>query len=500
MILMISENDQIIGADDEFLGGDTLENLKTTFPSMQVFSLQTGNDEFEFELNGKDYIVKKLKIILDNGPANIYQFNNEYSAKINSTDTNVMQNLEIEEVKIESPEKSDKLSIDNNSLNLDANSLSFEQIASEPIQELSIDDTPNETPTQELSFDDNLLGNDLLNADNNSLTLDSTPEPIQELSIDDTPNETPTQELSFGDNLLGDDLLNSNNNSLTLDSTPEPIQELSIDDTPKIDIDNGLTIEIDSEPSLDLEISDETPIQESSTNELDISNDLSLDLGIEENKNDDMPSLDFGFDNMEESSEHIDIEISKDDIKIELDNASKELSIDMDTIQTFFKDFIQQIFDEKDIFFNAITNNDYDTLHKSAHKLKGVALNLRVNKFASLFKSIDDLAKEHKNIKTIDNILNNLYQVLEDLEQSSNNGLTINKVIADDEKLMLLNAFNQFLDTIKQKDAQTIKKELLNSYQLIPIEKIKKVQELNKDNEIINFVISLQEQIKKELR
>ena len=213
-----------------------------------------------------------------------------------------------------------------------------------------------------------------------------------------------------------------------------------------------------------------------------------------------MPSLDFGFDNMEESSEHIDIEISKDDIKIELDNASKELSIDMDTIQTFFKDFIQQIFDEKDIFFNAITNNDYDTLHKSAHKLKGVALNLRVNKFASLFKSIDDLAKEHKNIKTIDNILNNLYQVLEDLEQSSNNGLTINKVIADDEKLMLLNAFNQFLDTIKQKDAQTIKKELLNSYQLIPIEKIKKVQELNKDNEIINFVISLQEQIKKELR
>ena len=461
MILMISENDQIIGADDEFLGGDTLENLKTTFPSMQVFSLQTGNDEFEFELNGKDYIVKKLKIILDNGPANIYQFNNEYSAKINSTDTNVMQNLEIEEVKIESPEKSDKLSIDNNSLNLDANSLSFEQIASEPIQELSIDDTPNETPTQELSFDDNILGNDLLNLDNNSLTLDST---------------------------------------------PEPIQELSIDDTPKIDIDNGLTIEIDSEPSLDLEISDETPIQESSNNNLDISNDLSLDLGIEENKenkenkNDDMLSLDFGFDNMEESSEYNDIEISKDDIKIELDNASKELSIDMDTIQTFFKDFIQQIFDEKDIFFNAITNNDYETLHKSAHKLKGVALNLRVNKFASLFKSIDDLAKEHKNIKTIDNILNNLYQVLEDLEQSSNNGLTINKVIADDEKLMLLNAFNQFLDTIKQKDAQTIKKELLNSYQLIPIEEIKKVQELNKDNEIINFVVSLQEQIKKELR
>ena len=76
MILIISENDQIIGADEEFLGLDSLENLKLTFPSMDIFTLQSSEGEFEFEYNNENYIVDKQSVILDNQNANIYYFKN----------------------------------------------------------------------------------------------------------------------------------------------------------------------------------------------------------------------------------------------------------------------------------------------------------------------------------------------------------------------------------------------------------------------------------------
>ena len=51
MILILSETDQILGADEEFLKGDSLENLKTSFPSMTIFSLQSETNNFKFDLS-----------------------------------------------------------------------------------------------------------------------------------------------------------------------------------------------------------------------------------------------------------------------------------------------------------------------------------------------------------------------------------------------------------------------------------------------------------------
>ena len=209
-------------------------------------------------------------------------------------------------------------------------------------------------------------------------------------------------------------------------------------------------------------------------------------------------SLDLGL-----SSNNISIDISKETIKEELEKASIELEIDKETIKEFFEDFKQQILDEKEIFYQSLENKDYESLHKSAHKLKGVGLNLRLEKLGNIFKEIDELSKDKEDISTIKQYLDTLYSIIESLNQVSNlntiNSLTITINIAQDDKKELLKSLNNFLESIKDKDIQEIKEEINNAFFIVPIEELKIANELNSKNELISFIETIQNLINKEV-
>jgi len=59
-----------------------------------------------------------------------------------------------------------------------------------------------------------------------------------------------------------------------------------------------------------------------------------------------------------------------------------------DLILEFTHDFITQCHDEKESFQKAIEAGDIQTVNTTAHKLKGVAANLRIENLRELLKKI----------------------------------------------------------------------------------------------------------------
>ena len=370
MILIISENDQIIGADEEFLEDKGLDYIKENFPSMSIFLLQSENGTFNFTYNEKEYIVTKHPITMDITNANLYCF------EIPKDNMETQSNQETQPI-IE-PKKNN-----NDSLN---------------------------TPFLEEN----------------------------EISSLDTLKQTNSE----------DSLAN---------------QELNFET---------------ASPSND------------SNNEMELDLDLGFD-SLTESK-----GIDIGVDGSNDGV----ISISKEEIEADLKQASQELGIDNATLQEFFKDFKQQLVDEKEIFFKAIENKDYETLHKSSHKLKGVALNLRLNKFAELLKNSDNLAKEKADITKIQKIIENIYSAIGENKETENSSITIETNLNDDEKTILLKAVVNFLEEIQTKDLESIKEEILNAYNIVPIKEFKDIEKIDNLNEANNFITNLIEKIKKEIK
>ena len=305
--------------------------------------------------------------------------------------------------------------------------------------------------------------------------ISTQPEPKLETETLETPTLQPEseEELNLSFELGEEPSLNS--------LEPAPKEEQPQQTTEELNLDLGLAEE---EPT---PISKEKQTQQTEVvPDLDLDLDLGLDLDLEESETDTAPQFN-------------DISISKEDIEKELENASRELGIDKDTILQFFEDFKQQISDEKEPFFTAIQTQNFESLHKSAHKLKGVALNLRLEKFGSLFKTIDELAKNHHKIQTIENTLKNLYQVLEELNNQETKTITISKEFSADEKKILFKSLVEFLEEIKNKNIETIKEELLNAYQMIPVEEFKESSKIKDKNELLNLITFIQEELKKEM-
>ena len=373
MILIISENDQIIGSDEEFLNGQTLENLKESFPSLSLFALQAEeSDVFDFEYNEKQYYVNKHKIIIESQNAYLYLF-----------------------------AKTDEKNIDS-SLNEKAILPSINEIKEEKITE---SEPKQEPASAELDLD---LG---------------------------TPSEEPKEEVSL---------------------------ELGLDTEPK---------------------------QEPASAELD------LDLGT--------PS-----EEPKEEEEDIPIKISKEEIEHDLEQASQDLGIPKDMLMEFFNDFKQQLLDEKEIFLTAIKNNDYETLHKSAHKLKGVALNLRLAKCGDLLRTTDDFSKQKEDIKKISKLLNTIYAsltdrpILDSLDSikttEKNNILELDKEMSDKDKKVLFKTLIDFLESVKGLDVNTLKAQLKAAYALVPIKSLKEIDTIA-DDKTKEFVNELQKSLKKEI-
>ncbi len=436
MILIIAD-EQIIGADEEFMKGESLEKLKIDFPSMALFTLQNEEEKsFEFEYEDKTYQVTKYPIVMDTTDAHIYFFNDNLNSSQNQETPFIEKPTNFKE--------EETLKVEDSSFG---------------IEEESKSDTLS------------LGGLD----EEQGFNISTQPEPKLETETLETPTLQPESEeelnLSFG---LGEE---PSLNSLE----PAPQEKQTQQTTEELNLDLGLAEE---EPT---PISKEKQTQQTEVvPDLDLDLDLGLDLDLEESETDTAPQFN-------------DISISKENIEKELENASRELGIDKDTILQFFEDFKQQISDEKEPFFTAIQTQNFESLHKSAHKLKGVALNLRLEKFGSLFKTIDELAKNHHKIQTIENTLKNLYQVLEELNNQETKTITISKEFSADEKKILFKSLVEFLEEIKNKNIETIKEELLNAYQMIPVEEFKESSKIKDKNELLNLITFIQEELKKEM-
>lgn len=72
----------------------------------------------------------------------------------------------------------------------------------------------------------------------------------------------------------------------------------------------------------------------------------------------------------------------------QLERAANELSLPVDLIEEFVNDFIVQANEEKQTFIDACKRGDIDTIHKTGHKLKGAASNLRIIPLAETLEEI----------------------------------------------------------------------------------------------------------------
>jgi HPt (histidine-containing phosphotransfer) domain-containing protein len=156
-----------------------------------------------------------------------------------------------------------------------------------------------------------------------------------------------------------------------------------------------------------------------------------LELVEEEGKKEEKPQgpiiLQFE-DDFEEVRELLreDTERARQKVKEELQKASLELGIPEDLGADLFKDLINQIMGEKKYFRRILKAGDYDELHKTAHKLKGAALNLRLSQIALILKMIDEYSKRREPIDTIANLVDSFYQFMEKVKD-------VDKIIGKEE-------------------------------------------------------------------
>ena len=68
--------------------------------------------------------------------------------------------------------------------------------------------------------------------------------------------------------------------------------------------------------------------------------------------------------------------------------ASSELGLPLELIIEFTHDFIAQAHEEEETFYDACRAGDIDTIHRTAHKLKGVASNLRIVPLAETLEEL----------------------------------------------------------------------------------------------------------------
>lgn len=84
-----------------------------------------------------------------------------------------------------------------------------------------------------------------------------------------------------------------------------------------------------------------------------------------------------------------DLEFS-DDYLYDPQIAADELGLPVDLIEEFIGDFIKQAHEFKEQLFNAIKNEDFDTIKVLSHKLKGVAANLRIEDSFEVLRNVNE--------------------------------------------------------------------------------------------------------------
>ncbi len=164
----------------------------------------------------------------------------------------------------------------------------------------------------------------------------------------------------------------------------------------------------------------------------------------------------------------------------DLKKASKDLGIDITTLRNLFDTLLEQIEENKENFKNALIEKNYDKLHKTAHLLKGAALNLRLSNIALILKTIDEESKKSAPIEKIEYLINQFYTFIDKIKENEKN--TVNETkIPEHIKNLIIETIKNYLTTQNEKkfkkDLRYIEK-LLNT----KINSVEELQNLLKDN------------------
>jgi HPt (histidine-containing phosphotransfer) domain-containing protein len=262
---------------------------------------------------------------------------------------------------------------------------------------------------------------------------------------------------------------------------PEPIEEIPLEIKPKIEP----TL---PEPEKSLEIEPKEVLEEIKTAPL--TEEISLEIRPEEKtipqKEEkktsqqleltiaEAPSIQIEFeDEFEEIKRELSVPIDEFNKKVEeeLKKAAQELGIDEKMTFELYKDLLQQIKDEKDVIYRNLNLKNYEELHKSYHKLKGAALNLRLSTIALILKNLDELSKKEEDIKTLEEFTNKLYEFLE-RKPSQEVKKEVN--IPEYVKMLIIQIINDYLENQNELQFHKDKRYIENILNI----KIKSIEDL----------------------
>ena len=140
-------------------------------------------------------------------------------------------------------------------------------------------------------------------------------------------------------------------------------------------------------------------------------------------------------------------------VDTELKKASEELGIDYNELKNWYGQLIEQIIEEKNSIYKFLKEKDYNNLHKSYHKLKGAALNLRLSKIAIILKKLDELSKNRENIEKIKQITDDFYHLIEETPNNEKNQAVINGIKTTDRYIedIVIKTIQTYLETQDEK-------------------------------------------------
>ena len=161
------------------------------------------------------------------------------------------------------------------------------------------------------------------------------------------------------------------------------------------------------------------------------------------------------------------LELDKKEIKEklteELKKAAQELNIDTDTIKELFEELLKQIQENKEPFYEALQNKNYEKMHSIAHSLKGASLNLRLANLGLILKYIDEKSKDKVPIEQMEMLVNKFYNFVDKIPDNKNDIESFNQ-IDENIKNLILQTIENYLETNNEKqfkkDLKYIKKIL----------------------------------------
>ena len=168
-------------------------------------------------------------------------------------------------------------------------------------------------------------------------------------------------------------------------------------------------------------------------------------------------------------------EEAKELILEDLQKAANDFEMDIDNIKELYNDLINQIETNKNAFYNAIEQKDYEEMHKISHSLKGASLNLRISNLALILKTIDEKSKEEISFEKLELLVNNFYTFVDKVKTLEVQTDTSNKnEIPEFLKELILDTVKNYVATQNDKK---LKKDLKYIEKLLNT-KINSIEEL----------------------